>query len=341
MQLSIHPLKCFMILAIANLVSGEFTGLSLAQDQRTRGSFELAPGIVVDLNANRAYVMEPEGGIAALSLARGDKLWSSAAAAKPLTISGNFLVSQGESQEGANEIKIVTLDTEDKGRQVLAQTVPLPASVKPSIVRSTARSFIATADVAKGEATVTWEYRQRFVQGRRPEHELQSRETGPGGALPPGGLRNPQGEASEGGPNTETSSGAFRLDLKSGAVTPQEPGRGSVSISDVGRAMELPPVQQLSRVPQPQFLSADRKYVLSPKRAMDGSPWEKYIWTIYEWQAGHDFRQRYAGRAIQGHSTHGWRQSRFGRRLPGRGGRDLYVPELHGERAIPLALIRQ
>jgi hypothetical protein len=275
-----------LVLAIATLVSGVFAGLPLGQSQQTANSFELAPGVVVDLNTNRAYVMQPGGGIAALSLDRGDKLWNSTDAAKPLTVSGNLLVSQAEPEEEANELEIVTLNAEDQGRRVFAQTIPLPARVRPSITRSAARSFTATADVVTGDAAVTWEYQERFVQGKRPERELLPGETESPGALPPGALRTAQGEVVEGGPKTETANGAFRLNLKSGAVTPQKPERRSAPIAEAGLAVELSPSQQLSGVPQPQFLSADGKYVLSPKLATDGAPWDKYVWTIYDRNTG-------------------------------------------------------
>src|SRR5262249_155363 len=133
------------VLAIASVASGLFAHASLGLADKTPNSFELAPGLVGDLNPNRAYVMRPEGGIAAVDLAQGNELWHSMDAAKPLTVSGELLISQAEPEEDSNELKIVTLDTENEGKRVLEQSVPLPRSVEPSLTRSAARSLSATA----------------------------------------------------------------------------------------------------------------------------------------------------------------------------------------------------
>ncbi len=55
--------------------------------------------------------MKPEGGIAAVGLAQGNELWRSSEAAKPLTVSGDLLVSQAEPKAGERALRIVTLNT--------------------------------------------------------------------------------------------------------------------------------------------------------------------------------------------------------------------------------------
>jgi hypothetical protein len=269
------------------LMFGALGGIRAALSEQAETSLELVPGVVVDLTTNRVYVMRPGGGIAALTLAEGKTLWESSAAAKPLTVAEGLLVSQAEPKEEESALKIVTLDTEDKGRAVLEQTVPLPASVKPTLTRSASRSFNATADVVTGDAAVTWQYQERFVQGKRSEHEVLPGEPEPSPeALPPGALRTEQGEEVEGGPKTETANGAFRLDLRSGKVTPQTPAQRSAPIAPAGQAIELPPNEQLSGVPQPQFLSADGRHVLSPELVPGAVAGERYRWTIYDRATG-------------------------------------------------------
>jgi hypothetical protein len=273
--------------AAAAVAAGACASLLLVPTEASAKSIELSPGVVVDLATNRAYVMRPEGGIAALELAQGKTLWESKDAAKPLTIAGDLLVSQAEPEEDSNELKIVTLDTENEGRAVLEQSIQLPASVKPSITRSAARAFTASADVVTGDAAVTWQYQERFVQGKRAEKEvLPGEPEPPAGTLPPGVLRTEQGEAVEGGPKTETANGAFRLDLRSGTVTPQRPAQRSAPVAATGQAIELPPSEQLSGVPEPQFLSADGEYVMHPELVPGGNPGERYVWTIYSKATG-------------------------------------------------------
>jgi hypothetical protein len=39
-------------------------------------------------------------------------------------------------------------------------------------------------------------------------------------------------------------------------------------------------------VPEPQFLSADGRHVLSSQRVADDPAWDKYTWTIFERESG-------------------------------------------------------
>ena len=64
--------------------------------------------------ANVAYAMTPEG-VAAIDLASGAKRWTSNAAAKPLAIAGNRLISQVEPRTRTNRLELVLLDTRERG----------------------------------------------------------------------------------------------------------------------------------------------------------------------------------------------------------------------------------
>lgn len=46
------------------------------------------------------------------------------------------------------------------------------------------------------------------------------------------------------------------------------------------------PDTALPGVPEPQFLSADGRHVLSSERVADDPEWDKYLWTIYDRQTG-------------------------------------------------------
>ena len=100
--------------------------LSAARSQAPVNSFELRPGVVISSDKNEAYVMKPEGGVAAVGLAQGKELWRSTEAAKPLTVSGDLLVSQAEPKAGESALRIVTLDTSAGGRPEVQQDVELP-----------------------------------------------------------------------------------------------------------------------------------------------------------------------------------------------------------------------
>jgi hypothetical protein len=257
-----------------------------AWSQGTASSFQLTPGIVVDLDKNQAYVMRPEGGVLALDLSHGAEVWSSVAAAKPLTLAGDILVSQAEPEGRGNELKIVSLSTSEEGRQIFEKTIPLPPAVKTSVTRSVTQSFNAEAHVAAGEAAVSWQYKERIAQGMRAGHEVLPGEAGPTESeLPPGALRE---EREHGGESTapKVMDGAFRLNLQSGAVTPQRPDRAALAAPLTGRAVRLAAGAALAGVSQPQFVSADGRYVLSAERAPNGSALEQYVWTLYDRSTG-------------------------------------------------------
>src|SRR5436305_1787854 len=89
-------------------------------------SVELRPGVVIDPDRRVAYLMNPKGGIDALNLAHGERIWSTNEAAKPLVLVGDLLVSQTEPSSADNVLRIVALDTKQGGRQAVAKAVELP-----------------------------------------------------------------------------------------------------------------------------------------------------------------------------------------------------------------------
>src|SRR5262245_59673566 len=73
------------------------------------------------------------------------QVWQSKDATKPLTLSGNLLVSQAEAKASPNELRIITLDTAEAGRVVSASAQPLPAGVKAATVTTRTSEFTANA----------------------------------------------------------------------------------------------------------------------------------------------------------------------------------------------------
>jgi hypothetical protein len=261
-------------------------GLSLqaARSQAPVKSFELRPGVVVSLDKNEAYVMKPEGGIAAVGLAQGDELWRSGEAAKPLTLSGDLLIGQAEPKAGERALKIVTLNTAEDGRPEVQQDVELPKGVNALIVDTPNRSFKAIARVATGEAAVAWEYAERPLRGMRMGQEVLPGEAaeepeGPGRRA----LEEEEEEEEEG--KMEVTTGSFRLDLKSGEVSGKRLGASGAERKALRAAQSAPPAS-VPGVPEPQFRSADGSHVMHPERVADDTAWDKYVWTVYNASSG-------------------------------------------------------
>lgn len=264
---------------------GVLVPLPMARSQEAVKSFELRPGIVVSLDKNEAYVMKPEGGIAAVDLAQGNERWRSSEAAKPLTVSGDLLISQAEPKAGERALRIVTLNTSADGRPEVQQSVELPKGVNAMIGESPNRSFKAVARVVTGEAAVAWEYAERPLRGMRMGQEVLPGEAAPvPGRDQPGGRRVLEEEEEEEG-EMEVTNGSFRLDLKSGEVTAKRLGLGGAERRTLRAAQSAPPAS-VAGVPEPQFRSADGRHVMNPERVADDTVWDKYVWTVYDAATG-------------------------------------------------------
>jgi hypothetical protein len=257
----------FIMAMFAGTVAGVLRPRS-GWSQATVNNHELSPGVIVDLDRNQAYVSLPEGGIAAVDLARGNEVWRSKEAAKPLSVAGDLLVSQGEPRRDANLLRIVTLDIPGGGRVALERSVELPANVKTAPAKSRASSFTAAARIVAGNLAVSWQYEsiERPLQGVAPEG---------GGDAPP----DPRARARRRN-ETRVSNGAFRLDLQSGDVTGRQLNV-PFTPPQAGRAVDLRGAARIAGLPETQFLSTDGGYVLSPERVADGA-FERYRWTIYD-----------------------------------------------------------
>ena len=253
-------------------------GQSVAQEQTTMSGIQLRPGVIIEPDRRLAYVMSPEGGTVAVGLDDGSEAWSTMEIAKPLALVGNLLVGQAPSADGGNDLQVVVLDTGERGRPVVAESVELPAGVRVSIDESLGTSFVADARAFAGEAMVFWEYSERPMRGM-PEEEGEIL------GMPPEeeirGERTTDGRAAA---EPQVKSGAFLMDLSSGATSPVQPAE--VMVAPARRASELAVAERLPGIPEPQILSADGRYVLSTQRVADDSVWEKYLWTIYDRSTG-------------------------------------------------------
>jgi hypothetical protein len=270
-------------LSAVGLALAVFMPLPAAWSQADVKSFELRPGVVVSLDKNEAYVMKPEGGIAAVGLAQGNELWRSGEAAKPLTVSGDLLISQAEPKAGERALRIVTLNTSADGRAEVQQNVELPNGVNAMIVETPNRSFKAVARVVTGEAAVAWEYAERPLRGMRMGQEVLPEESAPapGRDEPRGRRALEEEEEEEEGGNMQVTNGSFRLNLKSGEVTAKRLGSNAADRRALRAAQSAPPAR-VAGVPEPQFKSADGRYVMHPEQVADDTVWDKYLWTVYD-----------------------------------------------------------
>ncbi|HWW85504.1 MAG TPA: hypothetical protein VNZ26_18035, partial [Vicinamibacterales bacterium] len=241
-----------------------------AQPAQTNTSpVHLAPGVVVQPAEGRVYLATPRGEIEAVQLSDGKRLWSSSAAAWPVGVVNQRLVSQTEPSPGDTSFQLSLLDErtgQEKGRPPV---VALPPGIRPLIGETAQGRFALTLEHAGADALVSWQFEPRPPSGVRP---------GTGDALsdpvvapppPPPAQRTPR-------------SGTIRINTQTAAIqsidVPESvPPRAGGIVSGTG----LPPNLTMT-----QISSGDGRYVLESERVGDDSVWEKYQWTITDRQTG-------------------------------------------------------
>src|SRR5207253_1681762 len=180
----------------------------------------LRRSVLVHGGKKAMYLGAPDGSIHAIDLSAGRVLWSSEAAALPLTIDGDLLVAEAEVTE-PRKLRLAVLDVPAGGSTVTAAVIPLPADVRALIGDELGRSFRATAERDAGGFLITWTYEQRTIQGisREPEEELEER----------------------------TASGAAHLELATGQVSIR--AAGSLKLRTDAAAVRLKTSQALPQTP--------------------------------------------------------------------------------------------
>jgi len=261
-------LKCGEALTmglIAAILAITLVSNASAQQVPTAPSLKLAPGVIVDPDRGFAYVMSTEGGIDAVELARGTRVWHSNAAAKPLVLAGDLLVCQGDARSGNNALEIVIVNVRQRGESVLARTVPLASGVQVSIDAMLTGTFTSSALVVGREVVVSWAY------AAHPERARGMPDT------------TPRDDKSRQAPAAPPARGSFRMDLSSGEVTPLPPEQAPAVVP---APSNLGPRARLPNVPDLQFLSADSLHVLGVQRIAADPAWERFRWSIHQRVSG-------------------------------------------------------
>jgi hypothetical protein len=238
-------------------------------------AFQLSNGVVVNLKKKEAYVMTPQGHVAALSIADGSSVWQSPQTAKPLALAGNVLLSQQASSKQTNQFSVLGLDIGKSGRQLFSKIVDLPPGVNASLERTPGSFFLTNAVASAQGAAVAWEYAELAHGGARPG--------GPEsivGTPAKSGSLAPIAPGTTGVEVSAITKGAFRVNFTSGKVTTLP-------------SSEVPPPSHFDSTPTPgrsdastsgseQFKSADGRYTLTSRKIASDATWDKYLWSVFD-----------------------------------------------------------
>lgn len=141
--------------------------LLVASGPLRAASVELRPGILVDAEADRAYVARPDGGLEALALENGQVVFVTAAAARPLAVAAGWLVCLAEpGGTGSLDLAFVSLAEPTKVQQL---SFPVDPGVKASAVDGPGRSFEVVARQRGQALDLAWTARWQKLGPLPPE----------------------------------------------------------------------------------------------------------------------------------------------------------------------------
>ena len=235
---------------------------------------ELRPGVVVDVERQRLYLMSPDKAVEAVDLANGRVLWQSDRAARPLALGDGKLTAQSENVDTPNTLGLVVLDAE-RGEPVTQNALALPAGIEASVDDRLESRFRASAVTVGGNAYVSWNHQEVPVRALPPL-------TGLPGARQPGSP-SPQSLQPPPAPAQKVSSGTIELNLSTGSISETSPAALPPATVTAMQAGARPPVRAVG--PR-QRLSVDGNHVLTSERVGDDRVWDKYRWTVNERETG-------------------------------------------------------
>jgi len=242
-----------------------------------RAMQQLFPGVIVDSDSNRVFLMKPKGGVQSVSIVEGETIWASDKCDKPIgLVNGRIIALKSRPN---NELRVVALDPAT-GEQKVTGAIELPETASGLVDRTLDGKLEAVANVAEDEATVTWTYQSSNIQGK-PRDEVEQ------AALPRRRL-NPVFENSD-DPQTaveqpRSSDGQFKFNLASGETS-------KLSTADAEAASaEMPnfaPQKAAMAIAIPeiagrQFVSSDGLHTLVSNKAEGGDSWFKYELRVFE-----------------------------------------------------------
>ncbi len=126
--------------------------------------FVMRPGVVVDPTRGAVYMMNPQGGIDAVDIASGKLLWTTKAAAKPLTMFRDQLIAQAETSRGSHSLPIAILDPA-QGRRLAEISIPISDPLSPAIDNGRGFSSTVTAQPDGSVVLVRWEVASQRITG--------------------------------------------------------------------------------------------------------------------------------------------------------------------------------
>ncbi|WP_062542021.1 WD40/YVTN/BNR-like repeat-containing protein [Rufibacter tibetensis] len=245
------------------------------QKSSKQNSFELFPGVIIEPNKSRAFIMSPNGGIEAVKLSTGEKMWYTAAATKPLGVVKKRLISQVENLKPDNNLKIVALNPAN-GHTIVSAQEELPSDVNASVIKSSKGEFVANSYLVNNDLIVAWQFVEPD-KSRNIKRGVLERTRGKMPAQEEINFTLPKGDTSL----TNIKSGAFRLKLSNGETTPIDQPAELNNLNSLKNKASFSS-KLISGSSSPQFISADGLHILVSQPTNNNAVSGRYTLRIYE-----------------------------------------------------------
>ncbi|HET8774111.1 MAG TPA: hypothetical protein VFP80_09985 [Thermoanaerobaculia bacterium] len=224
---------------------------------------ELREGILVHPKDDVAFVMTPEGGVAAVDLATGVPRWTTQKAAKPLLLVGNRLLCQVQPATAAqrDDLLLAVLDVGYRGKVIARAALDLPDEIVTAVTETPFGHFVLDARSAGTESVkVAWKFAASGKRGTPPRPEQEETAA----ARPLAAIRE--------------FLGSLRINLATGTLEHvQETETSAPSALD-----SLVDGSDTDEQPGTQYRSADGRMLVTSERIADDREWNNYRWTVMD-----------------------------------------------------------
>jgi hypothetical protein len=227
---------------------------------------ELREGILVHPADDVAYVMAPDGGVAAVDLATGVPRWTTQKAAKPLLLVGNRLLCQIQPATIAqrDDLLLAALDVSYRGKVIAQVALDLPDEVVTAVSETPfGHFFIDARRVGTDSAKVAWKFAASGKRGTPPRHEDEEAPARPFAAI-------------------REFLGHLRIHLATGALERVDETEELVSAP----LDSLVDGSDTDELPGTQYRSADGRMLISSERIADDREWNNYRWRVSDTKTG-------------------------------------------------------
>jgi hypothetical protein len=217
--------------------------------------YAFRPGVWLDAERGRAYLMRPGTGVEAVDLRSGSALWRAEQVQKPLWASDSRLLAQRMDDTG--RISLVMLDVRGpQASELWSSSWAVPAGVRVSIDAGKNEFFHMQACERAGGLALEW----KFDEIRKPfwavQPEVEGSNRRVGGSL----LLDP-------------SSGALRESAQDACEPPRAPAR----LTDAPR-----PGARTAEGKTVRYPSADGRHYLASALAPSAEAEPRYAWAIHD-----------------------------------------------------------